>query len=74
MSFEDFKKEKLWPILIETAHTLVMYQNHKAFTRETILSEKPDISPIQLAAQLHMPFGEALVIMFELAEERKASQ
>jgi hypothetical protein len=71
MSLEEYAKEKLWPILIETVHTLIMYSNHKAYTREVILHEKPDIKPIELAARLGIPLGEALVILYELANERK---
>jgi len=73
MSFEEYTKEKLWPVLIETVHALVMYPNHKAYTREIVLSEKPDITPVELVARLKMPLGEALVILCELAEERKLS-
>jgi transcription initiation factor IIE alpha subunit len=70
MNFEEYTKEKLWPILIETVHALVMYPNHKSYTREAILNEKPDITSTELAARLKMPLGEALVILYELAEER----
>jgi len=70
MNFEEYTKEKLWPILIETVHALVMYPNHKSYTREAILNEKPEITPAELAARLKIPFGEALVILYELAEER----
>ena len=72
MSLEEYMKEKLWPILVETVHASVMYPNHKAYTRETILREKPDITPSELANRLNMSLGEALVILQELAEERKS--
>jgi ribosomal protein S25 len=70
MSSEEYTQEKLWPILIETVHALVMYPNHKSYTRETILNEKPEITPAELAAKLNISLGEALVILHELAEER----
>jgi hypothetical protein len=70
---EEFTKEKLWLILVETVHATVMYPTHKAYTRETILRENPDITPIQLANRLNMPVGEAIVILYELAEERKSA-
>lgn len=73
MSFEEYAKEKLWPVLIETVHALVMYPNHKAYTREVILSEKPEITPAELSVRLKISLGEALVILCELAEERKPS-
>jgi ribosomal protein S25 len=47
-----------------------MYLNHKSYTRETILNEKPEITPAELAAKLNISLGEALVILHELAEER----
>ena len=70
MNFEEYTREKLWPILIETVHALVMYPNHKSYTREAILNEKPEITPAELAAKLKIPLGEALVILYELVEER----
>jgi hypothetical protein len=69
MSLEDYEKEKLWPILIETVHALIMYPNHKAYTREVVLHEKPDITPAELAARLGIPLGEALVILYELKNQ-----
>ena len=71
MSLEEYTKEKLWLILVETVHVAVMYPVHKAYTREEVLREKPDITPTELAARLNMPIGEALVILYELAEELK---
>jgi hypothetical protein len=70
MRFEEYTKEKLWPILIETVHSLAMYLNHKAYTREIVLQEKPEIPPEELATRLHMSLGEALVILHELALEK----
>jgi hypothetical protein len=72
MSLEDYTKEKLWPILTETVHALVMYPYHKAYTREVILNEKPDTSPAELAARLRIPLGEAVVILYELINEKNA--
>ena len=74
MNIEDCVEETLWPILVETVHSLVMYPNHKAYTRLVILSEKPEITPLDLAARLKISLGEALVILYELAEERKAGR
>ena len=70
MSFKKYMKETLWPILVKTVHASVMYPNHKAYTRETIIEEKPDITPSELANRLNLPLGEALVILVELAEEK----
>lgn len=71
MSLEEYAKERLWQILVDTVHALTMYTHHKAYVRDTILHEKPDITPSQLSAQLGIPLGEALVVIFEIAEERK---
>ena len=73
MSLEEYLKEKLWPILVETVHAAVMYPSHKAYMRDTILPDKPDITASELANRLNMPLGEALVILYELADERKSS-
>jgi hypothetical protein len=73
MSLEEYMKEKLWPILVETVHASVMYPSHKAYTRDDVLREKPDNTALELANRLNMPLGEAVVILYELAEERKAS-
>lgn len=72
MSFNEYLKEKLWPILVETVHASVMYPTRKAYTRETILQEKPEITALELANKLNMSLGEAIVILYELEEERKA--
>jgi hypothetical protein len=69
VTLEEYTKEKLWPILIETVHTLIMYPNHKAYTRENILQEKSGIRVEELTARLNISLGEALVILYELALE-----
>lgn len=69
MSVEECANEKLWPILVETVHALVMYPPHKAYTRDVILHEEPDIKPSELAAKLGVPMGEALVILHELQSQ-----
>jgi len=71
MNLEEFTKEKIWLILVDTVHTAVMYPSHKAYIRDVILREKPDVTPTELANRLNMSFGEALVVLDELGEERK---
>jgi hypothetical protein len=71
MILVECEKERLWPILVETVHTLIMYPGHKAYTRDGILQEKSGIAPEELAARLNMSLGEALVILYELASENK---
>ncbi len=72
MSVEEYLKEKLWPILVETVHASVMYPTHKSYIRETLLQEKPEMEASILANRMHISLGEALVILYELAEERKS--
>lgn len=71
MSFKGYLGERLWPLLVETVHSLVMYANHKAYARDFVLSENPDIKPGELAVRLGITMGEALVILYELSEEEK---
>ena len=71
MSIEEYVKEKLWSILVETVHDSVMYPTRKAYTRDTILRETPNITPEELAYRLDAPLGEALIILFELDNEKK---
>ncbi|MCX8151369.1 MAG: hypothetical protein N3D85_07730 [Candidatus Bathyarchaeota archaeon] len=70
MQLEQYTKEKLWQMLLETVHANVMYPTHKAYTRDTLLKEKPDIKPEELAVRLNVPLGEALVILDELSTEK----
>jgi hypothetical protein len=70
MNLDDFTKERLWQLLVETVHASVMYPTHKAYIRDTILPQKADVSAIELTERLGMPLGEALVILNELNQER----
>ena len=71
MDLDEFTKEKLWELLVEATHASVMYPTHKAYTRDSILPQKPDVSALELAERLGMPLGEALVILSELKEAKK---
>ncbi len=70
MSFEKYVNNPLWPILVETVHAIIMYPHHKAYTRDVVLHEKPDVTPRDLAAELNVPLGEALVILYELQMQK----
>ncbi len=72
MSLDEFGKEKLWPVLVEAVHALVLYPSHKAYIRDMILPEKPEITASELAARLNMSVGEAIVILAELVSEKSA--
>ncbi|MCW4017338.1 MAG: hypothetical protein NWF00_01425 [Candidatus Bathyarchaeota archaeon] len=73
MNLEEYSKDKLWQMLLETVHACVMYPTHKSYTRDVLLKEKPDISADELAAKLNMPLGEAMVILYELKEAGKTA-
>jgi len=70
MTLEDYTEDRLWPILVETVHTLIMYPHHKAYTKQVILHEKNDIKANYLALRLRIALGEALVILHELENNR----
>ena len=71
MNLEEYSKENLWQLLVESVHASVMYPTHKAYTRGTILPQNPEITSNELAERLGMPLGEALVILNELIAENK---
>ena len=71
MNLEDYSKEQLWQLLVEDVHASVMYPTHKAYTRDSVLQQNPNVSARELAERLGMPLGEALVILGELVNERK---
>jgi hypothetical protein len=71
MNLDEYSKERLWQLLVESVHASVMYPTHKAYTRDSVLPEKANVSAIELAERLGMPMGEALIILNELTQERK---
>jgi hypothetical protein len=71
LGLEEYSKEQLLQLLVEAVHASVMYPTHKAYTRDSILPANADITANELAERLGMPLGEAIVIIKELAEERK---
>jgi hypothetical protein len=70
MSWHEYTDNPLWPILVETVHAMVMYPHHKAYTRDSALHEQPDTKPTDLATNLGITLGEALVILYELEKEK----
>ena len=71
MNLEEYTKEKLWLILVETVHKTVMYPSDKAYIRDVILRDNANLTPSELENRLSMPLGEALVILDELSAERR---
>jgi len=78
MSLEEYVGNPLWPLLVETVHAMIMYPHHKAYARDVVLQEQPDVTAQELAVKLSIPLGEALVILYELrktkSEGEKASE
>ena len=70
MSLEEYVSSPLWSILVETVHAMVLYPHHKAYARDVIFHEQPDVTPSDLASKLDVPLGEALVIFYELKREK----
>jgi hypothetical protein len=71
MNLDEYSKEKLWQLLVETVHACVMYPTHKAYTRDNIFPQKADVTANELVERLGMPLGEAMVILSELVQETK---
>jgi hypothetical protein len=68
MNLDEYSKDQLWQLLVQAVHASVMYPTHKAYTRDSILPQKADVSAVELSKRLGMPLGEALVILNELTQ------
>jgi len=44
-----------------------MYRSHKRYVEDFMIRETPEISPKELAVQLNIPLGEALVLLNEIS-------
>ncbi len=73
MSFEEYVSSPLWTVLVETVHAMILYPHHKAYIRDVVLHEQPDMKPSDLTAKLGVPLGEALVILYELQKQKSES-
>ena len=60
------QKDELWKLLVDTVHSLPMYKHHKHYVQEVMVKERPDISAKELAVQINIPLGEAIVMLDEL--------
>lgn len=74
MSWQKYETNSLWPILVETVHSIVMYPHHKAYVRDVVLNEQPDIDPEDLAAKLDISLGESLVLLSELRRSKAEAE
>ena len=74
MAVEEYVNNPLWAVLVETVHAMIMYPHHKAYVRDAVLHEQPDITATDLAARLGITSGEALVILYELKKRNQRAQ
>lgn len=66
---QQLKESPLWTILVETAHGLPLFKQHKNYIKENLLPKNKDITPEEISERLAIPLGEALVIIEELTEK-----
>ncbi len=69
----ELERNPLWLILVETVHALPMYPSHKAYVRDSLILEQPEITVEELSQRLDIPLGEAMVILREIGQERKGT-
>jgi len=67
------ERNPLWLILVETVHRLPLYPAHKAYLRDTLLLDSPEITVEEISRRLNIPLGEVMVILHELKEEGYSS-
>ncbi len=67
----ELERNPLWLILVEAVHALPMYPSHKAYVRDSLLLEQPEITVEELSQRLDIPLGEAMVILQEIGQERE---
>lgn len=70
----NITENELWPILVDTVQSLILYRHHKAYVRDVLLPEKPESSPHELTLDLGISLGEAMVILYELRQEEENSK
>jgi hypothetical protein len=70
VSWQDYLNNGLWRILVETVHSMVMFSRHKAYVRDVVLVEQPNVSAEELALKLGISLGESLVILYELQKSK----
>jgi len=63
----------MWPILVDTVHSMTMYPHHKAYVRDVVLVEQPNIRAKDLALKLGISLGESMVILYELQKSKTGS-
>ena len=74
---KDVKIEKVtpsesrdWPMILEeTVKSMVLYPHLLDYTRTNILPKHPSITPEELAIQLRVPLGVAIILLDKLKSE-----
>ena len=51
---------------MDSVHALPMYNQLKRYVQEVMLKEKPEILAKELAVEVNIPLGEAIVMLEEL--------
>ncbi|MCW3978815.1 MAG: hypothetical protein NWF12_03635 [Candidatus Bathyarchaeota archaeon] len=69
----ELERNPLWLILVEAVHALPMYPSHRAYVRDSLLLEQPEITVEELSQRLDIPLGEAMVILQEIGHERETT-
>ena len=69
----ELERNPLWLILVEAVRKLPLYPSHKAYVKDTLLLESPQISPEELSMRMDISLGEALVILHEIQREQNKS-
>lgn len=70
MSLEDFTKEQILELLVDTVHSIILYPQHKSYINNLILGDENNQEPQLLAARLNITLGEVLIILKELKEKK----
>jgi len=66
-----YSENPLWPLLVEAVKALPSYPYHKDYVRSVLLADNPNITPEEVKIRLGIPLGEALVILYELSQEKE---
>jgi len=74
MNWEQYVNDPLWQILVDTVHTIVMFPHHKAYVRDVVIAEQPQITAEDLALKLDISLGESLVMLYELQNLKGENQ
>lgn len=65
----DPTRNPLWLILVEVAQSLPLYNAHRAYVKDYILLETPEVTPEEVAYKLDTTLGEAIVILYDIEQE-----